>query len=208
MLNTPTRLRRTGRVGLIVTALGLAIATSVANPAFASGANRSPQPMSKAAANAGGAFPLTPPKAEHSKVEYSKVEHSKAEYPKVYPPKVEHPKAEHPKAEYPKVYPPKVEHPKAENPTVVVQPQVLGEVLVAPAAAPQVRTPAAAQPQVLGEVLVAPAAAPKDSNPLPTSAAAGQADASGQLVAGGFAAFAALLALGSGVVLRRRYGDA
>ena len=62
--------------------------------------------------------------------------------------------------------------------------------------------------QVLGQVLVAPAAAPQDSNPLPTSAAAGQADTSGHLVAGGFAAFAAFLAVGAGVVLRRRYGDA
>ena len=44
-------------------------------------------------------------------------------------------------------------------------------------------------------------------NPLPVAAAAGQADSSGQLVAGGFVAFAAFLALGSGLVLRRRHGE-
>jgi len=43
-------------------------------------------------------------------------------------------------------------------------------------------------------------------NPLPAGAAAGQADTSSQLAAGGFAAFAAFLALGAGFVLRRRDG--
>jgi len=64
------------------------------------------------------------------------------------------------------------------------------------------------QPQILGELLVAPEAASQVTHPLPASAAAGEADTSGQLVAGGFAAFAAFLALGSGVVLRRRHGVA
>ncbi|MEO6143679.1 MAG: hypothetical protein ABIP19_06835 [Dermatophilaceae bacterium] len=62
-------------------------------------------------------------------------------------------------------------------------------------------------PQVLGESLVAPAASGA-TNPLPTFAAAGEADTSAQLVAGGSAALAAFLALGSGAVLRRRHGDA
>lgn len=44
-------------------------------------------------------------------------------------------------------------------------------------------------------------------NPLPVAAAAGQADTSGQLAAGGFAAFAAFLMLGAGFVLRRRHGE-
>ena len=44
------------------------------------------------------------------------------------------------------------------------------------------------------------------ANPLPVGAAAGQANTSGQFVAGGLAALAALLALGTGFVLRRRHG--
>jgi len=46
------------------------------------------------------------------------------------------------------------------------------------------------------------------TNPLPTLAAAGEAATGGQLAAGGFAGFAAFLALGSGFVLRRRHRDA
>jgi len=43
-------------------------------------------------------------------------------------------------------------------------------------------------------------------NPLPSGAAAGQADTSGQVAAAGSAAFAGFLALGAGFVLRRRSG--
>ena len=63
------------------------------------------------------------------------------------------------------------------------------------------------QPVILGGV-VSGEAASQLTHPLPTFAAAGEADTSGQLVAAGFAAFAAFLALGSGLVLRRRHGDA
>ena len=62
------------------------------------------------------------------------------------------------------------------------------------------------QQQILG-VVVFTEAASQLTHPLPTFAAAGEADTSGQLVAGGFAAFAAFLALGSVLVLRRRRGD-
>ena len=61
-------------------------------------------------------------------------------------------------------------------------------------------------PRVLGVSLDAPQAA--QGNPLPTGAAAGEANTNGQLLAGGITAFAAFLAFGSGVVLRRRDGDA
>jgi hypothetical protein len=44
------------------------------------------------------------------------------------------------------------------------------------------------------------------TQPLPVSAHAGLADTSGQVIAGSLAAFAALLLLGSGFVLRRRHG--
>ena len=72
---------------------------------------------------------------------------------------------------------------------------------------PAVNPPVSGQPQILRE-LVAPEAASQFTHPLAVSAAAGEADTSGQLVAAGFAAFAAFLALGSGVALRRRHGDA
>jgi len=52
------------------------------------------------------------------------------------------------------------------------------------------------------EAVAAPAAA--TVNPLPVSAAAGQADTSGQLAAGGLAGLGALLALRAGFLLRRK----
>jgi MYXO-CTERM domain-containing protein len=58
-------------------------------------------------------------------------------------------------------------------------------------------------------VLVSPAEGVAAAlNPLPTAAGAGQVDTSDQLAAGGFAGFAALLALGAGFVLRRRQSRA
>jgi hypothetical protein len=62
--------------------------------------------------------------------------------------------------------------------------------------APAVVTPA---------VVVSPAEAAV--NPLPTAAAAGQANTDGQLTAGGAAGFAAVFALGAGFVLRRRQSE-
>jgi len=47
----------------------------------------------------------------------------------------------------------------------------------------------------------------KANNPLPTSAAAGEATG-GQLTAGGFAGLAGFLVLGAAFALRRRHGDA
>jgi len=88
--------------------------------------------------------------------------------------------------------------PPAVNPPVVNPPAVN---------LPAVNPPVSGQPQILRE-LVAPEAASQFTHPLAVSAAAGEADTSGQLVAAGFAAFAAFLALGSGVALRRRHGDA
>ena len=117
------------------------------------------------------------------------------------------------------VTPPAVCVPKAnENsscvPNVVTRTVVLGVVATVPSGAqPQVlgvvvaTAPSGAQPQVLGAVAVAPQAAPVlATHPLPTAAAAGQASTSGQLIAAGFAAFAAFLAFGTRFVLRRRHG--
>jgi hypothetical protein len=117
------------------------------------------------------------------------------------------------------VTPPAVCVPKGnENsgcvPNVVTRPVVLGVVATAPSGAqPQVlgvvvaTAPSGAQPQVLGAVAVAPQAAPVlATHPLPTAAAAGLASTSGQLIAAGFAAFAAFLAFGTRFVLRRRHG--
>ena len=53
--HTRAQLRRTGRIAIIVSALGMAIAIGVGNPAFATGSATSPQPVSKADANLGGA---------------------------------------------------------------------------------------------------------------------------------------------------------
>lgn len=50
------------------------------------------------------------------------------------------------------------------------------------------------------------AVVPPAANPLPKAAAGGQADTSGQLLAGGLTGLAALLALGGGFMLRRRHG--
>jgi len=102
-----------------------------------------------------------------------------------------------PAVNLPAVNPPAV-NPPAVNPPAVNPPAVNP---------PAVNPPVSGQPQILRE-LVAPEAASQFTHPLAVSAAAGEADTSGQLVAAGFAAFAAFLALGSGVALRRRHGDA
>ena len=88
--------------------------------------------------------------------------------------------------------------PEVVTPPAITPPVVLGVVATAPSVA---------QPEVLGVVAVAPQAAPVlATHPLPTAAAAGQASTSGQLIAAGFAAFAAFLAFGTRFVLRRRHG--
>lgn len=83
-----------------------------------------------------------------------------------------------------------------------VSPPKVAPPVVAP---PVVVSPAKAVVPVVAPVVVSPAEAAV--NPLPTAASAGQADTSGQVTAGGFAGFAAFLALGAGFVLRRRRGD-
>ena len=107
--------------------------------------------------------------------------------------------------------------------SVVVSPVVVPPVVVPPVVVPPVRTPVAGSPVVVppvrtpvagSPVVVPPVRTPvvgspteAETNPLPLSSAAGQADTSRQLAAGGFAGLAALLALGAGFVLRRRHGD-
>lgn len=54
-MTTRANLRKTGRIGLISTALGLTLAVGAAPPATAVGDNSRPQPISKADANPGGA---------------------------------------------------------------------------------------------------------------------------------------------------------
>jgi hypothetical protein len=92
--------------------------------------------------------------------------------------------------------------PEVVTPAAVTPLVVLGVVATAPSVA---------QPQVLGVVAVAPQATPQvapalATHPLPTAAAAGEANTGGQLAAGGFAALVASLALGASFVLRRRHG--
>jgi len=103
--------------------------------------------------------------------------------------------------------------PEVVTPPAITPPVVLGVVATAPSVASPVvlgvvaTAPSVAQPEVLGVVAVAPQAAPVlATHPLPTAAAAGQASTSGQLIAAGFAAFAAFLAFGTRFVLRRRHG--
>jgi len=77
---------------------------------------------------------------------------------------------------------------------------------------PVVVPPVVVPPVVVPPVVVAPAVvvSPAEAvvNPLPVAAAAGEADTSGQLAAGGLAGMAAFLMLGAGSVLRRRRGEA
>jgi hypothetical protein len=247
--HTRAQLRRTGRIGLIVSALGLAIAIAVANPALATGSATSAQPISKADANLGGANGQCPggpycstrdgspsmngngkgaaigkpagavgkadnknppgqmPNgSDHNKgyecdgnhgIGRSNPAHTGCTPPVVNPPAVNPPAVNPPAVNPPAVNPPAV-NPPAVNPPAVNPPAVNP---------PAVNPPVSGQPQILRE-LFAPKAASQFTHPLPVSAAAGEADTSGQLVAAGFAAFAAFLALGSGVVLRRRHGDA
>jgi len=113
----------------------------------------------------------------------------------------------------PAVTPPGVTPPEVTPPGVtppgVTPPGVTPPGVTPPAVAPPALTPVVVveQPAVAGVVAEAPAAAVA-ANPLPVSAAAGQASTGGQLVAGGFTAFAAALALGAGFVLLRRHGVA
>ena len=81
---------------------------------------------------------------------------------------------------------------------------------VVPSVVPSVVTPVVTPGRVLGVVANAPAVvspAEAVAHPLPLFAAAGEANTSGQLAVGGFAAFAAFLALGAAFVLRRRNGE-
>jgi len=123
------------------------------------------------------------------------------------PPAVNLPAVNPPVVNPPAVNPPAVNLPAVNLPAVnppAVNPPAVNPPAVNP---PAVNPPVSGQPQILRE-LVAPEAASQFTHPLAVSAAAGEADTSGQLVAAGFAAFAAFLALGSGVALRRRHGDA
>ena len=260
MLHTPAKSRRTGRIGLIVSAFGLAIAIAVAEPAFATGAASSPQPISKADANQGGANGQCPggpycstrdgspsmngngngaatgkPAAgsvgkadnknppgqmpdgsDHNKgyecdsnhgIGRSNPAHTGCtrlvvDPPLVAPPVI-HPPVIHPPVVHPPVIHPPVIHPPVIHPPVVDSPVVDSPVVDSPV----VYTTVSDEPLILGEVLASDAA-DQPAHPLPVSAAAGEADTRGQLVAAGFAAFAALLALWSGVALRRRHGGA
>jgi hypothetical protein len=115
-----------------------------------------------------------------------------------------------PPAVKPSVVTPSVVTPSVVKPSVVVSPPGRTPVGGSPVVARTVvRSPVAGSPVVASAVRTPVVGSPPEaaSNPLPLSSAAGRADTSGQLAAGGFAAFAALLALGAGFVLRRRRGD-
>jgi hypothetical protein len=106
---------------------------------------------------------------------------------------------------------PPVVTPPGDVPPVVTPPGDVPPVVTPPGVVtPPVVTPVVnivEQPSIAGTVAAAPAAAAR-TNPLPTSAAAGQASTGGQLIAAAGVAFAASLALGAGFVLRRRNGVA
>lgn len=92
----------------------------------------------------------------------------------------------------------------------VVPPSVVPPSVVPKSVVPSVVTPVVTPGRVLGVVANAPAVvspAEAVAHPLPLFAAAGEANTSGQLAVGGFAAFAAFLALGAAYVLRRRNGE-
>lgn len=86
------------------------------------------------------------------------------------------------------------------TPPVVTPPVVTPPVVTPPVVTPPVVTPPVVTPPVVVAGVEAVA------NPLPVSAAAGDADTSGQLVVGGMAALGGLLMLGVGFMLRRRHG--
>ena len=215
MSHTRAQLRRTGRIGLIVSALGLAIAIAVANPALATGAATSAQPISKADANLGGANGQCPGGPYCSTRDGSPSMNGNGKGAAVGKPCAgcvgkadnKNPPGQMPNgSDHNKGYECDGNHGIGRsNPAHTgCTPPVVNLPAVNP---PAVNPPVSGQPQILRE-LVAPEAASQFTHPLAVSAAAGEADTSGQLVAAGFAAFAAFLALGSGVALRRRHGDA
>ncbi len=109
----------------------------------------------------------------------------------------------------PSVVPPSVVPPSVVPPSVVPS-SVVPSSVVPRSGVPSVVPPVVAPGRVLGVVANAPAVvspAEAAAHPLPLAAAAGEANTSGQLAVGGFAAFAAFLALGAGFVLRRRHGE-
>ena len=227
---TRAHLRQTGRIGITSAALSLALATGFAGAASAggTGSSTSPQPISHADANHGGANGQCPGGAYCSTRDGSPslngngtgkatgkpcagcVGKADNKNPKGQSPNGSdhnagyecdrnhgvgrsnpaHTGCKHEETETPCPTPtPEVTPEKSTTPTPAVSPTT------ATAAAPIVVSPAEA-------IAAAPAVA--TVNPLPLAAAAGQADTSGELAAGGLAGLVALLALRAGFVLRRR----
>ncbi len=239
MSHTRPQLRRTGRIGLMVPALGLAIAIGVGNPAWATGSATSPQPVSKADATRGGANGQCPGGPYCSTRDGSPSLNGNGKGAAVGKPCAgcvgkadnKNPPGQMPNgSDHNNGYECDGNHgigrsnPAHTGCTPVVTPPNgggggggtgsgggggtgSGGGGVTGGPTPVVNPVVSGQPQTLGG-LVSPEAASQLTHPLPTFAAAGEADTSGQLVAGGFAAFAAFLALGSGLVMRRRHGDA
>ena len=264
MSHTRPQLRRTGRIGLMVPALGLAIAIGVGNPAWATGSATSPQPVSKADATRGGANGQCPGGPYCSTRDGSPSLNGNGKGAAVGKPCAgcvgkadnKNPPGQMPNgSDHNNGYECDSNHgigrsnPAHTGCTPVVTPPNGGGgggtggggttgggggggttgggggggggttgggggggitgggggVIGGPT--PVVNTVLSGQPQTLGGP-VSLEAASRLTHPLPAFAAAGEADASGQLVAGGFAALAAFLALGSALVLRRRHGDA
>ena len=230
-----TQLRRTGRIGFIVPALGLAIAIGVGNPAWATGSATSPQPVSKADAYPGGANGQCPGGPYCSTRDGSPSLNGNGNGAAVGKPCAgcvgkadnKNPPGQMPNgSDHNKGYECDGNHgigrsnPAHTGCTPAVTPPngggggtgtgggtTGGGGGVTGGPTPVVNPVVSGQPKTLGGP-VSPEAASQLTHPLPTFAAAGEADTSGQLVAGGFAAFAAFLALGSGLVMRRRHGDA
>jgi hypothetical protein len=241
MLRTRNSLRRTGRIAILTMAFGLALAAGAVSPAFATGSSSSPQPISNADANPGGANGQCPGGAYCSTRNGSASMNGNGGGKAVGKPCAgcvgradnKNPKGQRPNgSDHNAGYECDSNHgigrsnPAHTGCTAAVTPPTTckdtssapglpGSVppsTVVPATTPVAVTPAvlvspaeAVAPAVT-PVVVSPAEAAV--NPLPSAAAAGQAETDGQLVAGGLAGTAAFLALGAGFVLRRRHSDA
>jgi len=219
----PARLRKTARIGLITTALGMVMAAGAVSPAMAGGANgqcpggpycRTITSYSGPSLNGNGNGNAV------GKQDAGAV--GKADYKN---PKGQKPNGSDLNAGYecdtnhgigrsnpahtgcqppitPKVTPsvtPKVT-PKV-TPSVSIS--VTSASTTAPASVLGTSASTTASATTSASVLAANAQA---THPLPVSAHAGLADTSGQLAVGGLAGLGAVLMLGSGFVLRRRHG--
>jgi outer membrane biosynthesis protein TonB len=205
-----TYLRRTGRIAVLASALALTLAGGLDTASAELGQAGSTAGLRANTAEhrvtggdkAGGGDRAKGgekkyEKKKHEEKKYEKKKHEKKHEEKKYE-KKKHEKKYEKKHEkkYEKKYEKKHEKKKHEKKKHEKKKHV-----VAPGVTPVVKP--AVTPVTVARVV----AAPSPVAVLPTGAAAGQVDTSGQLVAGGLAGMTAFLMLGAGSVLRRRRGE-